>query len=107
MFKLWALKEETTIFVEKMTLLLVDDKQPRSAQFLAAAFCNYYHPEVKPKIDLSEIDRIDSEHQELFFNMMLLRSYGFRGDSELSELYLLCKPYIDALRIESIQKTEK
>ncbi|HHG3417369.1 TPA: hypothetical protein ACPVZH_004957 [Vibrio parahaemolyticus] len=94
MFKLMQFKEDTAVFVEKMRQLLADGQKPRAARFLATAFCNYYRGESQVSIQLSEIDCIDEEHQHLFFNMMLLRSYGFRGDSELHELYLQCKKCI-------------
>ncbi|MGF1747032.1 hypothetical protein [Vibrio minamisatsumaniensis] len=95
MLKLIEFKEETTVFVKKMTRLLSISDNSRAAIFLATAFCNYYRDGGSlSAVQLSDIDYIDEEYQELFFNMMLLRSYGFRGDSKLHELYLQCKQYI-------------
>lgn len=91
MMNILQLKEDTTVFVQKMQTLLKNGEHPRAAYFLARAFCNYYRDGSNLAIDLSEIDRIDDNHQTLLFNMLLLRSYGFRGDNELHELYLLCK----------------
>lgn len=91
MVNLSLLKEDTTVFVQRMKELLAGGERPRAARFLAKAFCNYYRDGREALIDLSEFDRIDEEHQTLFFSLMLLRSYGFRSDHELHELYLLCK----------------
>ncbi|EGR2919321.1 hypothetical protein V4T84_000012 [Vibrio parahaemolyticus] len=95
MFKLIEFKEETTVFVDKMMALLSVGKDSRAANFLASSFCNYYRSGSHEPVQLSAFDYLDEEYQELFFNMMLLRSYGLRGDSELHKLYVKCKQFIE------------
>jgi hypothetical protein len=94
--KLLGLMIEQEIFINEMMKIVPEIKNNHSAAyFLAKSYCNYYRGDDSYIVDLSQVDLIDDEYKELFFQMMLVRHQGCRNDNNLFELELFCKYHLD------------
>ncbi|ENP8456754.1 hypothetical protein ACEI25_003429 [Photobacterium damselae] len=94
--KLRGLMVENKTFINEMMKIIPEMKNNhRAAFFLAKSYCNYYRGDESYIVDLSQIDLVDDEYKELFFQMMLIRHHGCRNDNDLFELEQFCKYHLD------------
>ncbi|WP_165312414.1 hypothetical protein [Vibrio ziniensis] len=97
--ELSILKLETPQFVTEMEAVLLLADNHRAKHFLCSAFCSYYRSSYEQRVDLTQMDFVDSKYKMLFINLVLHRHKGFYGDEELYELFAKCKAFLDSFKL--------